>query len=141
MPQMLGPTEVVGGGGGADPGLFDATCAAGVALGEFVRLTGNAGPEVEAADAYVQAKIPSVGVVVAKPTATTCQVRTVGPAAVFAGLIAGKVYWLNASGGVAAAPPSAPLGTIRWAQTVGYALDGTTMMVDINPVVRAFDRV
>ena len=139
---MLGPIEVVGGGPspGSDPGLFDAACASGVAVGTFVRLTGNPGPEVEAADAYLTAKIPSIGVVESKTSPTACKVRTLGSTAVFAGLTPGKVYWLNAAGAVAPNPPVAVLGTIRYAQTVGYALDATTMMVDINPVVRGFDR-
>ena len=141
MPQMLGPTEVVGGGGGADPGLFSAACTAGVGVGDFVRLTGNPGPEVEPADAYLQTKIPCVGVVVDKPTSTSCSVRTLGPASVFAGLTPGKVYWLNATGTIQSSPPAAPLGTIRYAQAIGYALDATTLMVDIDPTVRGFDRI
>lgn len=140
MPQMLGPTEVVGGGGGADPGLFSATCAASVAVGQFVKLDGTAGPGVEPADAFFVAKIPSIGVVVDKPTTTSCSVRTLGAAAVFSGLLAGKVYWLNALGTIDAAPPVAPLGTVRFAQAVGYALDSTTLMVDVDPTVRGFDR-
>lgn len=141
MPQMLGPTEVVGGGGGADPGLFDAACAPSINVGDFVRLTGNPGPEVEPADAYQQFKIPSIGCVESKTSATACKVRTLGSTpAIFAGLTPGKVYWLNAAGSIAAAPPVAPLGTVRYAQTVGYALDASTLMVDVNPVVRGFDR-
>jgi hypothetical protein len=140
MPQMMGPTEVVGGGGGTDPGLFSATCAAGVLVGQFVRLTGAPGPAVEAADAYLQAKIPGIGVVVDKPTLVTCSIRTLGSAAVFSGLTPGKVYWLNTAGGISPAPPVAALGTVRYAQAVGYALDATTLMVDIDPTVRGFDR-
>jgi hypothetical protein len=136
---MLGPTEVTG-GGGADPGLIAAVCAGAVAVGQFVRLTGNPGPEVEPADAYDPTKIPSIGVVVDKPTAVTCSVRNIGSAAIFAGLTTGKVYWLGADGAILATPPPALPGVLRYAQILGYALDPTTLMVDINQVVHGFDR-
>jgi hypothetical protein len=141
MPQMLGPIEVVGGGPspGTDPAVFNATCDAGVAVGTFVRLTGNAGPEVEAADAYLQAKIPSVGIVVSKTSPTVCVVRNLGAVALFVGLTPGKVYWLGADGAIQATPPPAAPGTMRYAQIVGYALDGSTLMVDINQVVHGFN--
>lgn len=140
MPHMLGPTEVIG-GGGADPGLFSATCAAGsLSAGQLVYLTGNAGPEVALCDPTDITKMPCCGAVVDVPTPATCNVRSLGSASAWTGLDVGKPYWVGLTGYPANAPPAGPAGSVRYAQPIGKALDATTIQLNVAETLHRFPR-
>ena len=125
---------------GADPGIFAATCAVGINVGDLVYLTGVAGPEVALCDPTDITKMPCCGAVIAKPSGTTATVRRVGQAAVWAGLTTGKVCWVGLTGAPALAPPAGAPGSMRVAQSIGVALNATTIQLNIGESVVNFQR-
>lgn len=74
-----------------------------------------------------------IGVIIAKPSTTTCDVVTYGRAAVFSGLDSTqKRYFLSAAGGLTATPP-----TKGYVLELGKALNSTTLQVHITtPMIR-----
>jgi hypothetical protein len=140
LPHMLGPTEVAGGGGGADPGTFAATCSAAVNVGNLVYLTGVDGPEVAICDPTDITKMPCCGAVTVKSTSTDCVVRSLGAANVWSSLVTGKVYWVGLTGQPDSAPPTGPSGSQRIAQPVGKALDSSTIQLNVAETVHKFPR-
>lgn len=99
------------------------TCLSGDAVGDWVYV--SAASTVAKADADDATKIPSVGVIVSKPTTTSCVVVVAGLATGLTGLTAGSLYYLSTTAGAisataAASPNAAP---------VGIAITTTTMLV------------
>ena len=81
------------------------------------------------------AKLPVIGFVIAKPTATTATVQYYGEASVFAGLIPDETYCLSTTpGGITNAAPSLPGDAV---QRLGFAKTASTLvlMVDRDFVV------
>ena len=119
-------TPFATGGGGNDSSVL--ACPAGVGLNEAVAIT--SADTVDQADASNASARPAVGIVVSKPTSTSCIVRYAGELTGFVGLTPGATYYLDTSpGAITSTPPSNP-GDIR--QVVGTALDSTTLIVDIE---------
>lgn len=80
------------------------TCAAGLAIGGWVYASAN--DTVALADADALATMPTIGVIVYKPSTTTCYVKNAGyyyDAAVNAGhgdaFVAGEEFWVSATAG------------------------------------------
>lgn len=80
------------------------TCAAGLTIGDWVYASGN--DTVAEANADALATMPAIGVIVYKPSTTTCYVKNTGyyyDAAVNAGhgdaFVAGQEYWVSATAG------------------------------------------
>ena len=119
-------TPLATGGGGNDSGVL--TCGASVNLNDAVAIT--AADTVEQAEADNAARRPAAGIVVSKPTATSCIIRYSGELAGFTGLTPGATYYLDVTpGGITLTPPSGG-GDVR--QVVGAALNTTTLIVDIE---------
>lgn len=87
---LVDPSQI----GGANVILFDVTCLASVYVGAAVRMT-SGGTAVNAqADAVANANV--IGIVEAKPSSTTCNIRVLGVSdAIFAGLDVTKEYYLS----------------------------------------------
>lgn len=109
------------------------TCGAGVAVGEWVYVSGA--DTVTEADATALATMPSIGRVVYKPTATTCYVKNYGyayDAAANAGFgdawVAGEEYFVSETAGqiTITAPPV-------WPQFVGVAASTQRFKILIGP--------
>jgi len=101
----------------------DANCTASDNAGDLIYITGpdiGGKPQVARADATANSKMPVVGMIVSKSSATECVIRSLGETSLLSGLTPGKYYFVTATGGVALTPPAGP-GT-RYAQTVGVAL-------------------
>jgi hypothetical protein len=109
-------------------GLFG--CASGVAVGEWVYI--SAANTVAEADADDATKRPAIGVVVAKPSTTSCLVQMSGEYTT-SGLTAGAAYYLSAAtaGAITATPPAGN------AQLVGIAKSTTVLL--IFPQAAAFE--
>ena len=105
------------------------TVPVGVAVGDLVYSTGNY--TADKADNGSQSTAPAIGMVIAKPTATTATVAYAGEIPGFVGLIAGTQYFLGTSGAmvVGAGVPTAPLSI---SQEIGTALNGTTLLLAIK---------
>ena len=122
-------------GGGAGPAptpvIGDVfNCLASVAVPNAVYLSSV--DTVSKAFAGVVPTGDSIGVVVAKPTATTCRVVGKGlSGAVFVGLTTGATYYLSdaAAGGIVL---TAPIGTGKKIQEMGIAASTTELYVDTD---------
>ena len=90
------------------------TCASDLAAGDWVYL--SAASTVAKADADDTSKIPVIGVIVSKPTSTTCVVQMTGQVTL-SGLTAGSLYYLSATAGaITTTAPSAnaiPVGVAK----------------------------
>lgn len=98
-------------------------CTADEAVGDLVKLVGKTGEGkdiVSKADP-TQTK-PAVGVIVSKPSDTSCLTQWVGETpAVFAGLSVGDIYFLGADSKLSSAPPDPPVGATIFSQIVAVA--------------------
>lgn len=124
-----GPWQPFVTGGGSDSSVL--TCSALVNLSDAVAITAAA--TVDQAENDNAARRPAVGLVVSKPTATSCIVRYSGELPGFVGLTIGATYYLAATlGAITPTPPSrlTDPGAIR--QVVGVALSTTILIVDIE---------
>lgn len=105
-----------------------AGCAPTDAVGDLVYVAGPAVAgmmEVSRVDIGNAAKMPTVGMIVAKPTPSTCRVVLSGVARL-TGLIPGARYFAGADGKpTPMRPPAGPGG--RFIQSVGVALDETRL--------------
>lgn len=109
--------------------FFEAGCTATEVVGDAVYISGN--DTVAQADASDPAgKLPAAGIIVDKPTATTCIVQWAGTAISFVGLTAGKYYYVSAlvPGGITMVKANG--GTEP--QVVGFALNATSLVINID---------
>lgn len=99
------------------------TCLSGDAVGDWVYI--SAASTVAKADADDTAKLPVIGVIVSKPTATSCVVQTTGQVTL-SGLTEGSIYYLSGTAGAITATP-----VTDHAVPVGVA-KSTTVLVLLN---------
>lgn len=108
------------------------TCASDLAAGDWVYV--SAANTVAKADADDTSKLPCIGVIVSKPTSTTCVVQTTGQVTL-SGLTAGAVYYLSTTAGaITSTAPSAnaiPVGVAK-STTVLVILAGLAGAGDIT---------
>lgn len=117
------PFGAPGGTSGSVSGIY--SCPAGVAVTDAVYLSGAGA--VDKADSDDASKQPLIGIVTAKPTATTCVVTNYGEANVFVGLVVGATYYLGTvPGTITTAAPSTPGNIV---QRIGFAKSTTTLVV------------
>jgi len=99
------------------------TCLSGDAVGDWVYI--SAASAVAKADADDAAKLPVIGVIVSKPTTTSCVVQTTGQVTL-SGLTAGAIYYLSGTAGAITATPvtdnAVPVGVAK----------STTVLVLLN---------
>lgn len=109
-----------------------ADCGAGDVVGNFVAITGVVAQiqQVTKADPVDPAKMPSAGVIVEKPTGTTCLVQRGGEAAVFSGLTIGKTHFVGLAGTASLTPPVPAAGQVAQLQIVGIATDTDTIFLE-----------
>lgn len=95
----------------------------------------NVANSVRQANASSIANMPVIGIIIAKPTSTTCVIARSGEAAV-AGLTVGQEYYASTTPGQLTVVVPTAAGQV--AQYVGYARNITTLVVQPRePVVRA----
>lgn len=111
---------------GTDGASFTASCLAGLAVGQIVRVTG-AGPTVAAVDLDDVAQMPACGLVVSKPTSTTATVQIAGLVSGLSGLTPGGRYTVGPGAVLLLGGPPRPLSGQRAVQLVGEALDATRL--------------
>lgn len=104
------------------------TCLSGDAVGDFVYV--SAASTVAKADADDTGKLPCIGVITSKPTATSAVVQTTGEVTL-SGLTAGAIYYLSGTAGSITATPvsshAVPIGVAK----------STTVLVLLNSVFGA----
>lgn len=85
---------------------------------------------VALADASDATKMPAIGFVATKPTATTCDVQSDGELDGFVGLIPGTRYWFDQTtpGGIRASVPTHPAVE----QQAGFAKTTTILKIQLG---------
>ena len=103
------------------------TCPIGVAEGEFVYFTGS--NAVDQADSSVPAETPAIGLIVNKPTTTSCLLLHEGEPAIFSSLTPGSIYYLSTVGTITATAPTTPGEVV---QRIGVAVNATTLLLTLG---------
>lgn len=103
------------------------TCLSGLNVGDPVYL--SAADTVLKADGTNGAKMPAIGIVVNKPTTTTCILQLGGELTVTGPLVAGTTYYVGSSGLTSS---TAGLAVI---QEMGIAKDTTTLIMVVPSIV------
>lgn len=102
-----------------------ADCTPAEVVGDFVYISSPKvadRDQVRKADPSDYDKLPAVGVIISKPSSTTCLVQWMGETpAIFSGLSAGELYFLGADAKLAEVPP-APVSKDMFVQVVAVAL-------------------
>lgn len=115
---------------------FPADCQATDAVGEFVYVTSAAImgiPQVSKCDITVAGKFPAIGLIVDKPSATTCIVQVLGEATISpATLVPGKAHFVGFDAKPTAVPPVPGVG-FSAIQPVGTALDTGILWLNVFP--------
>lgn len=135
------PMLVPGGGSSGTVSALEGVCDISVQVGQFVYVAGNtvAGKRIfGTSSALVKETLPTVGIVVQKPSATTCKVASMGavtlPAA-YPSLLLGQIAFLGTDGF-----PSSILLTTNpnnvYAQRVGTVSKPNELILNIGEEVR-----
>lgn len=111
----------------AEGRYFEANCLAGDAINQFVYVVSNtlSVPDVTKVDPLVPATMPAVGVIVQKPTPTTCLVQVSGQITSFSPVVAGAWYYINSTAFPVAGPPAFP----ALQQVIGVGLDTARLLL------------
>jgi hypothetical protein len=127
-PGFMPSYQPGGGGGGGTANIATYTCLASVAVGDVVYVSGS-GTVSKASSSF---SFPALGVVQAKPTATSADVVLSGQTlAVMVGLVAGSEYFTSSTpGALSSLPPTSPGSTV---QRIGIAESPTQLVVQIGP--------
>ena len=114
------------------PITCEADCPADVAVGDLVYVTGTEVGgviQVDQVDPALRAKMPAIGIVTVKSTATRCTVHKLGLFTPPGALTAGSRYFVGSAGVLSASPPprTGP-GTETIVQIVGYAVKSDQLL-------------
>lgn len=113
-----------------------AICAVGDAVGDFVYINGpliGADYSVTKADVTQYTKVPSIGVIIHKLSATKCVVQMSGNVTgIYTGLTPGRSYWLGTNGQANILPPSPAILGKAYLQLVGVALDPNILKLELE---------
>lgn len=124
--------DTVTGGGGLSPHAFGASCDPSLVVGEWVYISGPSVAGLYAVDRVNISdfsKLPAVGVVSQKPTATTAYIQWGGEIRGLGTLTPRRVYFLQADATAGLAPP---VGAGQYVQRVGVALDASVLLISPN---------
>lgn len=114
------------GGGVTDRTEGEFDCAASLTVAQLVQMDVTNNRVVLASNSGA-AIGPVMGVSMSKPTSTTCVVRFSGECAVFAGLVAGTIYYLGVNGAITTAPLE---GASTIHQQLGVAKNASTLVLE-----------
>ena len=118
-----------------------ANCLVADAVSNCVKVTGAAVAglyQVTTLDVTDPAPTPAVGIIISKSTPTECIVQLFGRMqGVYAGLTAGRTYFVNTAGTLDLVPPTPPLAGIAYVQVMGIAIsDDEVMLKPASPTRR-----
>lgn len=104
-------------------------CPAGVSVLDAVYQTGS--DSVDQAKADVVATMPAVGIVLSKPSATTCIISRSGIVPSFVGLSVDNYYYVSptTAGAITTTPPNTSGHVV---QQVGYSKTSTDLVVELG---------
>jgi len=108
---------------------FTGTCLAGDAVGDLMYVSGAA-LAVTKADVTNFVKLPAVGCIVSKPSATSCIVQTSGlVSGVYSGLTPGKLYVVGTNSRPTLTLPTPGVGSSLFLQGIGIAIDTNLLLM------------
>ena len=116
--------------------IFPADCLSSDSAGACVRITGPyvlGVAQVTTCDISVAGGYPAVGVIQYKTSATRCFVRAQGALAGYVSLVPGQTYFVGFDGFPALAPLPPSLSSFAAIQSIGIALDVTTLQLSVSP--------
>jgi hypothetical protein len=124
-------------GGISVPPTFEGTCSTSEAVGDVVFVNGP-GKDVRKTDIADPNKVSSVGVVISKPTTTTCVVQVSGLiSGIYTGLTPNSRYFLGADARPTATKPTGSEGSPTLVVALGIAIDTNLFLLRPTTVVRA----
>jgi hypothetical protein len=110
---------------------FNGICTATDIVGDLIRIKADS-YVVERANPTTYGTMPAIGVIINKPTLTTCIVQTFGHViGVYSGLNPGKIYFVGDDGRPTTSTTVPGVGTTRMHQSIGAAL--TTDILFLSP--------
>lgn len=114
----------------AEGRYFEANCFASDAINDFVHTVGVTGstPNVTKVNPLSSPTMPAIGVIVQKPTATSCLVQVAGIITTFSPLVPGARYFVGLNSQPNALAPSSP--AVK--QVVGTALGVAKLLLAPN---------
>lgn len=120
-----------------------ALCAAADTVGKCVHVSDDMvgkDYQVRTADPHSILTMPAIGVIVSKPSDTTCKVFTFGEmSGTYSGLTPGHVMFVGGDGSLVEVPPVPPLGGSVFIQTMGATMGSSVIMV--NPSFSMVKRI
>jgi len=124
----------------SDGAIATAVCTAAEVVGDLVYISGakvGADYSVRTADNTLTAKMPAIGVIVAKISSTRALIQLQGETTLFTGLTPGTVYWVGDTGQPTSTPPSPTgPGARKYWQSIGVATDSGRIRLDFTKVLR-----
>ncbi len=103
------------------------SCPSGAAVNDPVYLSGSGA--VDIADATDRAKMPAIGFIASKPTATNCILQDEDELAGFGTLTPGARYWIGA-GGISTSPPAVDGNSVE--QQAGFAKTADILKIELG---------
>ena len=110
-----------------------ANCLATDSVGDCVYVTGDAVGgfyQVAKADPANQLKMPSIGVIIVKKSATECRVQFIGEVhGIYTGLTPRATLFVGSSGTLSSIPPVPALGGYCFIQAMGTVASSTVVVM------------
>jgi len=131
---FVGNFDYVGGGGRE---VIPAICLATDEVGHCVHSRGTRTGNVlwvEAASIYDVDKMPALGIIISKSSATACRVRLFGEHT-SSGLIPGKIHFIGQDSRITATRPTATSMQYAMIQVIGYAVDAEILHLNPAPIM------
>lgn len=115
------------------PNVYRATCLSAAAVGDVVYASGPAVDgvyQVQKADPRDEAKMPAIGVIIAKQSATRCWVQHVGEMrGVYTGLSTNDTLFVGSTGGLESVPPPPLVSGYSFVQAMGTVVGADTVLL------------
>lgn len=123
---------VSSGGGGGGSNTFNASCTPAESIGDAVYVSGPGMVAQARANTILTTYV--VGIIIAKPSATTCTVQVSDTFGIYSGLTPGVTYFLSDTtpGAITA---TAPTTTGTLVERVGVAIDSSTIVIMPDPTI------
>lgn len=126
---------MIGGAPVSVPPTFNGTCTAGEIVGDIVYVE-DVNRDVRKADIDDTSKVSAVGIIIQKPTATTCVVQVSGLVSVYTGLTPDARYFIGANSRPTATRPTGSELSPKMVVTIGHAIDTNLFLLRPTTVVR-----
>lgn len=105
------------------------TCSASLSVGQIVYVSGS--NTVDLADNTNINTVPCIGMIISKPTSTSCTIKNTGEVTNLTGIIPGQKYYVGSGGAITDTPPTTT-NTITQIVCVGVKNDTILLTLSYN---------